>query len=159
MARCGRRAHVRVHPACPGAARVQAAMDAHVDRFLAPYSTAGNEIARSGYDLLPRPWEVDPPVTEFEEEGYWRKQWALGEPFVVGEDEVDLDTFETMMATGSAVTRWRQAHPELVGTEGDVLRVLRREIEAILHEEGVEEGKEKIKGTAQGVLLMFRKKA
>jgi SAM-dependent methyltransferase len=151
--------NVRVHPACPGAARVQAAMDAHTERYLAPHTNEGTAIARSGYDLLPRPWDADPPVPEFEREGYFRKQWALGEPFVVGEDEVDLDTFEKMMATGSAVTRWRQAHPELVGTEEDVLRVLRREIEAILHDEGVEPGKEKVKGTAQGVLLMFRKKA
>jgi SAM-dependent methyltransferase len=151
--------NVLVHPACPAADAVQAAMDAHREAYLAEYVTLGNTIAQSGYDLLPRPWEVEPPVPEFEESGYFRKQWALGEPFVVGEDEVDLDTFEKMMATGSAVTRWRQAHPELVGTEGDVLRILRRQIEGILHAAGVEEGKEKIKGTAQGVLLMFKKKA
>jgi SAM-dependent methyltransferase len=151
--------HVRVHPLCPGAEAVQAAMDAHVEKYLKPFSNEGNEIVRSGYDLLKRPWEVEPPVTEFEEAGYWRKQWVLGEPFVVGEDEVDLEVFEKMMSTGSAVTRWRQAHPELVGTEQDVLRILRREIEAILHKEGVEPGKEKVKGTAQGVLIMFRKKA
>jgi trans-aconitate 3-methyltransferase len=151
--------NVRVHPACPAADAVQAAMEAHRERHLAEHTTLGNAVAQSGYDLLPRPWEVDPPVPEFERGGYFRKQWALGEPFVVGEDEVDLDTFEQMMATGSAVTRWRQAHPELVGTEEDVLRLLRREIERILHAAGVEEGKEKIKGTAQGVLLMFKKKA
>lgn len=77
----------------------------------------------------------------------------------MGEPEVDLDTFEKMMGTGSATTRWRQAHPDAVGTERDVVRMLRREIERLLHEAGVEKGKEKVKGAMQGALLIVKKKA
>ena len=76
----------------------------------------------------------------------------------MGEPEVDLDMFEKMMGTASAAIRWRQAHLDDVGTERDVLRMMRREIERLLREAGVEEGKERVKGTVQGALLVVKKK-
>ena len=70
-----------------------------------------------------------------------------------------MQTFEKMIRTGSAVTRWRKANADSVGTEDDVVRMLRRDIERLLQEVGVEEGKERVKGVAQGVVLMVKKKA
>jgi len=57
--------------------------------------------------------------------------------------------------------RWREANKDLVGTgtEGDVVQLMRREIERLLHEAGVEEGKEKVKGAGSGVLLVVKKMA
>lgn len=66
---------------------------------------------------------------------------------------------EKMLSTSSPVARWRQAHPEAVGTEDDVLRRIRRLIEKYLHEAGVEEGKERLKGGMLGVLIMVKKRS
>ena len=64
-----------------------------------------------------------------------------------------------MLGTASPVTRWREAHPEAVGTEQDVLRIMRRKLEKILHDSGVEEGAELVHGDMEGALLLVRKKA
>ena len=72
---------------------------------------------------------------------------------------MSLDMFEKLTSTGSPITRWRADHPDLVGTEKDIIRVIRREIERLLHEAGVEKGKERVKGVMQGVVLLFKKKA
>jgi trans-aconitate 3-methyltransferase len=39
------------------------------------------------------------------------------------------------------------------------MRIIRREIERLLHEAGVEKGKEVVKGSLKGVLLIVKKKA
>ena len=59
----------------------------------------------------------------------------------------------------SPVQRWREAHPEAVGTERDVVRTMMNEIERLLHEAGVEKGKEVVKGNLTGVMLMAKKNA
>jgi trans-aconitate 3-methyltransferase len=150
---------VRTHPSMPNAAAIQAAMDQLQEQHLMPYYVPGNLLARNRYIDLPLPWTLAQPVPEFDENTFFRKDWNVAEEFFVGEPEVDLDTFEKMMGTGSATTRWRQAHPDAVGTERDVVRMLRREIERLLHEAGVEKGKEKVKGAMQGALLIVKKKA
>lgn len=70
----------------------------------------------------------------------------------------DLDTVEKLFATMSPIQRWREAHPDTVGTDRDIVKMQRSEIERLLHEAGVEKGKEVIKGTLRGVLLMVKKK-
>ena len=107
---------------------------------------------------LPLPWTLSQPVQEFDESAVLRKDWDADEEFYVGQPEVDLDTFEKMMGTGSAVTRWCQAHLDAVGTENDMVRMLRRDIERLLHEVGVEKGKERMKGVVQGTLLMVKRR-
>lgn len=42
------------------------------------------------------------------------------------------------MGTASPVVRWREANKELVETEGDVVQMMRREIERLLHEVGLD---------------------
>jgi trans-aconitate 3-methyltransferase len=69
-----------------------------------------------------------------------------------------LVTMEKIMGTMSPVQRWREAHPEAVGTEEDVVRRLRRTLERLLRAGGMEEGKEYIEGNVQGVLLIVKKK-
>jgi len=72
---------------------------------------------------------------------------------------LDLDMVEKFMETTSQVTRWREAHPDAVGTDRDVVKMVRKELERLLHEAGVERGKEMIKGGLSGVLLMVKKRA
>lgn len=147
-----------VHPSVPNVAAIQAAMDGSYEQHLTPYVVPGNILTRNRYIDLPLPWTLEHSVPEFDESTFFRKDWNIAEEFFVGQTEVDLDTFEKMLGTSSPVTRWRQAHPDDVGTERDVVRMLRREVERLLHEAGVEKGTEKIKGTMRGALLMVKKK-
>lgn len=148
---------VSVHPSVPNAAAIQAAMEQNME-IIRPYLTPGNLLTRDRYVGLPLPWTLLQPVPEFDEKTFFRKDWEPDEPFVAGEQEGNLDMFELAMGTGSAITRWRQAHPDDVGTERDVVRILRREIEKLLEEAGVEKGKEKLRGVVQGTVLIVKKK-
>lgn len=150
---------ISVHPHMPNAAAIQQALDHYLETDIATYRTEGNRLTRGRYIDLPLPWTTAEPVEAFDEEAFIRKEWSTGEDFFVGQPEVGMDTFEKMMATGSAQTRWEQAHPEDAGTEKDVLRILRRKIEQLLQETGVEKGQERFKGQSQGILLVVKKKA
>jgi trans-aconitate 3-methyltransferase len=149
---------LRTHPSMPNAAAIQAAMDKHFEQYLKEFEAPGNVLTRNRYVGLPLPWTLVQPVPEFDEGSFFRKDWDGTDNFVGGLPEADLDTFEKAMSTASPVTRWRQANPDAVGTERDVVRILRREIERLLHEAGVEEGKETAKGYVTGTLLMLKKK-
>jgi hypothetical protein len=51
---------------------------------------------------------------------------VAGNKFLMhGERAKSLDVFEVAMGTASPVTRWREANPGLVETEGDVVRLMR----------------------------------
>jgi hypothetical protein len=139
-------------------------MDEHQETHMAPFMEPGNILTRNRYVDIALPWTLSQRVHEFDPDTFVRLEWPIDEPFFVGvgdnDDDggADLDTFEKMMATGSAETRWRQAHPDLVGTEGDVLKQLRLEIERLLHEAGVKPGEERLRGVVEGVLLFVKKK-
>ena len=148
---------IYAHPDMPNAAAIQEAIDRNREQHLEDYREPGNVIVQNSYRDLLMPWDMEPPVPEFGQSGFWRKDWPAGEPFYVGEGEMDLDRFEKVMGSGSSVTRWRQAHPDAAGTEQDVVRMLRRDMERLLHEAGVEKGEETLRGAMQGVVLMFKK--
>jgi len=157
--------YARIHPSVPNYAAVQAALDQHKE-LLRDYIVPGNVLGNGLYADLPLPWTLATPVPEFDETTFFRKEAHAGntpdsrlEFFVGLEQGVSLDVFERTMGTASAVTRWREAHPDAVGTEGDVVRVIRRNIERSLHEAGVEKGKEIINADTEAVLLMVKKKA
>lgn len=149
---------ILVHPSVPNAEKIQAAIDAHYNQYLLDHEVHGSLLTRDRYSKLLLPWNLDPPVTDFDEGTFFRREWQDGERFFTGATEADLDTYEKMLATSSAVTRWRQAHADLVGTEQDVIRIIRREMERLLHEAGVEKGKEKLSGVVRGVVLMVKKR-
>lgn len=152
-----------MHHSVPNAAAINAAASKIEEEELAPFFEPGNLLTRNLYSTIGLPWTVSPPVPEFDESSLFRKEWG-----VEGNDEsyfekkklvIDLDTMEKMLGTTSPVTRWRQAHPELTGTEDDVVQRIRREVERLLHEAGVEKGKELFRGGEAGVLLMVKKRA
>ena len=149
---------IRTHPSTANAEAIQAALDRCHEQYLKPYFTPGNLLARNRYIDLPLPWTLEKPVEAFESGSFLRKEWDPAHDFFVGQQESNLDIFEKVMGTASAVTRWRQANPGAVGTEKDVVRMLRRDIEQLLQEAGVEPGKEKLKGSVYGVLLIVKKK-
>ncbi|KAL3458256.1 S-adenosyl-L-methionine-dependent methyltransferase [Aspergillus heterothallicus] len=151
--------HMSVHPDMPQAAAIQDAMDKIEVQYLQQHFVEGNWMTRNRYHGLGLPWTVEPKVLGFEEGSFVRKDWdARDEDFyAVGQPEVGLDALERMIGTGSPVTRWHEANPELVGTEKDVVRMFRREIERLLREVGVEEGKERVRGATTGFLLMVKR--
>ncbi|KKK24811.1 hypothetical protein P175DRAFT_0502558 [Aspergillus ochraceoroseus IBT 24754] len=148
---------IRIHPSMPNAVAIQAAMDEIEEQELKPFFLPGNLLTRDCYTSLPLPWDLDQPIPCFDRSSFFRKDWGLSDSFFLGNSEVDLDTFEKMMATASPVVRWRQAHPADAGTERDVLKMFRGQIERLLREAGVQQGKEMVKGTARGALIMVKK--
>ncbi|KAM0716775.1 hypothetical protein Q7P37_008220 [Cladosporium fusiforme] len=149
-----------VHPDTPNAAAINSAWQKHRDEHLLPYFEPGNLLTRQGYRTLKMPWDVSPAMESFSRESLFRKDWELSRPFHAGQDRlISLDMLERMLATGSPETRWREAHPDAVGTEKDVVRMLRREIERLLSEVGVSEGDAALRGATPGVVLMVKKVA
>ncbi|KIW18452.1 hypothetical protein PV08_02740 [Exophiala spinifera] len=156
----------RIHPSVPNAEAIQAVIDAQQEGELKPYLLPGNTLVRNHYRDLPLPWtgplehRVD---GAFDQASFVRLDWPSDQPFYLpgpkDDEGVSMDIFEKVLATGSAATRWRQAHPDLVGTENDVLRILRRKIEALLHDAGVKPGQERLRGLFDGVILFVKKKA
>jgi hypothetical protein len=146
----------------PNHEAIQVAVD-QLDVIVEKHMLPGNLMVRGLYRDLALPWNVDPAVSAFDTESFVRKEWCTGPDeetnFFEHQPPINLDIMELMIGTASPVTRWREAHPEAVGTEDDVVRQVRRKIEKILTDAGVERGKEMLKGDMTGVLLLFRKKS
>ncbi|KAM5347579.1 hypothetical protein ACJ41O_007403 [Fusarium nematophilum] len=150
---------VRAHPSNPNADALQAAIERNREEYLNAFYLPGNRMSLDQYADLPLPWDLAQPVAELDQSTFYRREWKGGEDFFAVRPEMDMDGVEKLMATTSPVTRWREAHPDAVGTEKDVARVLRREIEELLRSAGVEAGKEKLLGETTGALLIVKKKA
>src|SRR5256885_432763 len=134
-----------MHPSMPNAAVIEAAIDDLEERGLKPFFEPGNLLTRNLYVDLPLPWTLTPPVADFDETVFFRKEWGPDnneEFFAGGGLTADFDTMERVLDTMSPVQRRREAYPDAVGTERDVIRIMRREIKRLLHEAGVEKGKE-----------------
>lgn len=149
-----------LHHSVPNAAAINAAVKEIEEEELLPFFEPGNLLTRNLYSTIGLPWTVDPRVPDFDESTLFRKEWGTEDNDVSfyegGQVTLDLDTMEKMLGTSSPVTRWREAHPEAVGTEKDVIRRIRRVVERLLHEAGVEKGKELVRGGEGGVLIMVK---
>ncbi|EPE08064.1 methyltransferase domain-containing protein [Ophiostoma piceae UAMH 11346] len=144
-----------IHPATVAATQVQAIMDDYEDK-LEPYMNDGNRVVRDGYQDLLKPWDAG--VMAFPQEQYVRKEWTTDEQFLqVGTMQADMPTMEKIMSTSSPYTRWCETHPSLKGTEQDLLRLVRRKVEAVQQAAGVEPGKESVRGLSLGAVLIFKK--
>jgi SAM-dependent methyltransferase len=152
---------IAAHSDTPNAAAINEAFLRFKEEEMKPYFEKGNFIVQSGYRDLEMPWDATPPVEAFDRAGVFRKEWDLErEEFMVGQDVAfTTEMFERMWATSSPVTRWRRAHPGAEGTEGDVVRRLRRRVEGLLAEVGVDEGEAVLRGTSAGVVVIVKKVA
>jgi len=158
-----------IHPSVPNADAIQAAVDHFNEVDLAPFMEPGNLLARRLYQDMPLPWTLAEPLAEFDKGAFFRKEWNQGAPEEKGEtgefylsdsqQVYTLDLMEKVLATISPVTRWREAHPDAVGTEEDVVRKLRRNIERLWAEVGIEPEKQVLRGDSTAVLIMVKKKA
>ncbi|KAL6233075.1 hypothetical protein BDW75DRAFT_232298 [Aspergillus navahoensis] len=138
-------ASMRTSPGTPHAEAIQARID-QFEAEIQPYLLAGNLLTRGLHKDLGLPWTVESAVEGFDEKMFFSRDW-----------DIDMDVFEQILGTMSPVTRWRADRPDATG-EKDVVRAFRRDIERLLREAGVEEGNEKVKRSAQGILLIVKKK-
>ena len=148
------------HSDTPSYVKINEAFKKWQKDYLEAHYGTGNFLVRDQYRGLVMPWNATPQIEPFDRTSLFRKEWALDEPFHNGQDGTfSLDMFEKMFATSSPVTRWRQAHPEALGTEHDVVRVMKNELQRLLRDAGVPDGKDVLKGASPGVLVMVRKSA
>lgn len=124
---------------------------------LKPWTLPESETAKNLYDDLCKPWEMSLPVTEFPESEYVKHEFdrggvlSNGESFWGGDVKATLKQAEMGIRTASSVVRWSEEHPELVGGEQDIVKVLIAELrEALQGEESVIQGSET-------VILLFTK--
>jgi trans-aconitate 3-methyltransferase len=147
----------------PNPTAIQAAVD-DFEASLDPFMVDGNRLVRKLYIDLPLPWTLAEPVEAFDEKSFVRKEWGTeaaseaGGTFMAIPSPVDMVMMEKILSTSSPVTRWREAHPDRVGTEQDIVRITRRKIEHLLHQSGVEEGQEKLYGDISAVLMLVKRK-
>ncbi|KAF4784196.1 methyltransferase domain-containing protein [Colletotrichum scovillei] len=153
-----------IHPSMPNATSMQQILQDFRDEYIQPYMTPGNLIAEKMYETLPMPWDLETPVAEFEESAFLRKDWNKdgtvgpdGE-FFLGQKQLSLGHVERLLETVSPVTRWREAHPDDVGTDRDVVKMAVGKLASLLHEAGMEPGKEIITTGVTGALIMVKKK-
>lgn len=134
-----------------------------VYRELEPFDRLGSILTRDLYVDLPLPWTLESPVKEFDKESLVRKEWNVNREYRDGEGDIGLgvavtaEELEGLMGTNSSVTRWREAHPDKAGTEDDLLRDMRRRVEACLAEVDVRAGDKVLRGGVAMVLLMVKK--
>ncbi|MCJ1389710.1 hypothetical protein MMC18_002567 [Xylographa bjoerkii] len=145
------------HPAHPSAALIQSHLFHLELSVLGPYSLPPLDLSRNFYDALALPWSCSPPTTAFPSSSFVRKTWdrdgvlSNGEDFFGGSNEISADDLEGQLGTASMVTRWRAAHPALIGTGEDCVKQCVGQIRGV-----VGEGKFRVgSGTA---LLLFRKR-
>ncbi|KAK2130433.1 hypothetical protein NOF04DRAFT_1214243 [Fusarium oxysporum II5] len=144
-------------------AAIKAAVEEILNSELHQYYKQGNTLTRDLYVDLPLPWTIETPVTGFDKSGFIRKEWSHNTESSETEDlctgkTLTPEEFEKLRGTSSPVARWREANPNKAGTEEDVARKVRRRIESLLHEVGVESGEELLRGRTELVLLMVKKK-
>jgi len=125
---------------------------------LAPYELLANRLSRDMYDNLSLPWTIPTPVTAFPEKLFVKHEYdregvlSNGKTFFGGGSETTLDNLEKWMETAGMVTRWKEANPELVGTDKDVVKKFIKELKEVLGP-----GQEKfLTGTGTAILL-FKK--
>jgi trans-aconitate 3-methyltransferase len=152
-------------PSTPNAAAVQKSLFRLEREVLAPYELPPNRLSRDMYDNLILPWDIENTLASaFPESDFVRQEWDRDgilsngkEFFLDGEDgsesETPLDSLEASLGTASMVTRWREAHPDLAGTEKDCVKEMTAEIRKAIGEDNP-----KFKVHSSAVLLLFKRK-
>jgi hypothetical protein len=130
------------------------------DKILGPYETPSNNLSRRMYDNLTMPWDVE--TGPFSRQKFVRYEWNRNGKLEDGEDDFFGGSKETTLAelakslgTASMVTRWREANPELVGTEKDCVNLTMSKIAEVVGGEGSKLEDIKIKVGSSTVLLLL----
>lgn len=138
------------------------------DAALGPFQKPGNWLLMGLYKDLQMPWSLKSPCGAFPESRYERKVFnAEGKPdangkYMCGVRTLKLDDAAKGIATISAATRWREAHPQLADTEKDCVNGAFSRIRSILRERAdqgaVPFGEEMISLVGPTVLVTVKKR-
>ena len=155
---------VYCHPSDPQHAQIQELLDEfnkHPD--LARYMTPGNLLNRNRLHGLLLPWQVEETKGSFDESAFERVEWDVDGtpsapdlpdgtpgPYLLSQT-THVDQIEAGMESASPVTRWRQANPDKVGTDEDIVRRMVIRLRAVLGD------RKTIVSGATTTLLLFRK--
>lgn len=143
-------------PTTPNASRVQELMFRLEREYLAPYERPGNILSRTFYDSLLLPWNMTPPIEGFSSTRFTKHEWdrdgkpSSGDEFFLGNQHVTVARLMKVYETTSLMARWRQANPELIGTDSDILVKTARDLREALGGENLVIG-------VGCVLLLFTK--
>jgi hypothetical protein len=116
-------------------------MDDFLDDKLGFHTVPGRITVRNGYRDLGMPWSpgMPPAVTAaFDEASHVYRLWDAdgipenGDRFFGRNMELTLPMIEAYIKTMSSAVRWREARPELVDTDQDIVRVMVRKIVELL---------------------------
>jgi hypothetical protein len=112
------------------------------------------------YDQLDHPWDTG--STAFSLQRFVRREWnrngnleAGEENFFGGSEETTLKELRDGLGTASMVTRWREAHPELVGTHADCVELTIRKIAEQMGADGLGLDSIKIRAGHATTLLLY----
>jgi hypothetical protein len=125
---------------------------------LAKYTAPGNIISMYMYDDLRLPWTILTPVTAFPKSSYVKHEYdrngvlSNDVSFFGGGRESSLDDVERGFSTTSMVTRWREAHPDLVGTDEDVVKAFVNELR-----EALPADQQKVLQCSATAILLFKR--
>lgn len=143
---------------------MQQALSNLEDDILGPFELPSNHLSRTMYETLPMPWSLDPPVTAFPPADSLRREWnrdgklerGATDFFEGGQDE-SLEELGRSLGTASMVTRWREAHPDLAGTDQDCVALTIRRIAEAMEVGDEELADVRLKLGGATALLLFRR--
>lgn len=129
------------HPSEPQHEAIQKLLDGLRGQH-AQYMTDGNRLATSGYKDMLMPWDTGLSDL-FYQADFVRHDWDTnGVPTATNDDGspgpylrmqlTNINDWETAAGTISAVIRWREAHPDLAGTDKDIVRILVEKMRTLL---------------------------
>ncbi|KAF2086190.1 hypothetical protein K490DRAFT_74722 [Saccharata proteae CBS 121410] len=153
------RCHYSIHPSTPNFEEMTRTIEAWREKYLLPHRVLGNELVGDFYENLGKPWESTPeaaaafPESQFSSR-IWNRNNQLDGPdgtdFFGGSMVLTEKQILAVLSTSSMVTRWREAHPDLAGTDEDVVKVLIRDFKGLGGADGIR--------TASGlVVLLFKR--
>lgn len=157
-----------IHHSTPNHAAIQAYISETQDQYLKQYAKQGTHVVFSLYADLLLPWSLREPEEKFDKETFFHKIWSKdvacsdGDEFFASQQNpqfmsVDLDSLEKMLGTKGTVTRWRESHPDKVGTDGDMVKVMRGNIERLLDDAGAQKDQRVLNMGIEGILMMVKK--
>ena len=137
-------------PENPAEARVHAIFTKFHTSVLDAYAVPGTKITRDAYRDLPMPWEDPTASLFFDRTSFVRREFSRNDlsptPTATTAATITADPLapqiwqrvQNLLNTMDAVTRWREAHPDLAGTERDCVRVLVEDTKEALKERNTE---------------------
>ncbi|KAI9713572.1 MAG: hypothetical protein M1820_000954 [Bogoriella megaspora] len=152
---------LHVHPSHPRASIIKEQMEQFMNPDNGAHEVEGVRIVNNYYRDLKLPWQIPQPVTAFPEEKYHRQEWDYDDNFADGKDffggslTITISQLEHLFGTSSIAVRWREAHPDLVGTDEDLLTKSPRVLREAAGMQPDEDGELRIGGAM--TMLLFQK--